>query len=180
MILCTVPDSWPIFDYADYGCYCGKGGSGTPVDELERSGVKGQGTRVGNMAIGLKPFQSTHILSQPLMNLCWLDINEGFALKCCFFVTYRCHQSTDQSFARVCYSDIVSELVCSMVSSMASATVQWYHAAQWMLGHRWQSLHRVLCPWLWPEPQKGQLLLQRVPFPLTSYTTMISDVLHYL
>ncbi|XP_071767760.1 phospholipase A2-like isoform X1 [Centroberyx gerrardi] len=36
MILCLMPDSWPFFDYADYGCYCGKGGSGTAVDDLDR------------------------------------------------------------------------------------------------------------------------------------------------
>uniref|UniRef100_A0A8C7TIF8 Phospholipase A2 domain-containing protein n=1 Tax=Oncorhynchus mykiss TaxID=8022 RepID=A0A8C7TIF8_ONCMY len=24
MIPCTMPDSWPILDYTDYRCYCGK------------------------------------------------------------------------------------------------------------------------------------------------------------
>ncbi|XP_072563986.1 phospholipase A2-like [Paramormyrops kingsleyae] len=36
MIICMIPSSWPMLEYADYGCYCGKGGTGTPVDDLDR------------------------------------------------------------------------------------------------------------------------------------------------
>ncbi|KFR12451.1 Phospholipase A2, major isoenzyme, partial [Opisthocomus hoazin] len=36
MIKCTIPDSYPLLEFADYGCYCGLGGGGTAVDELDR------------------------------------------------------------------------------------------------------------------------------------------------
>nr|AAZ22651.1 PLA-1 precursor [Notechis scutatus] len=36
MIECANYGSRPSWHYMDYGCYCGKEGSGTPVDELDR------------------------------------------------------------------------------------------------------------------------------------------------
>ncbi|XP_072103627.1 phospholipase A2-like [Mobula birostris] len=36
MIKCVLPKSSPLHQFIDYGCYCGLGGSGTPVDDLDR------------------------------------------------------------------------------------------------------------------------------------------------
>ncbi|XP_053550725.1 phospholipase A2, minor isoenzyme-like [Bombina bombina] len=36
IIKCIIPGSTPFHTYNGYGCYCGLGGSGTPVDALDR------------------------------------------------------------------------------------------------------------------------------------------------
>uniref|UniRef100_R4G2M4 PLA2-Sut-25 n=1 Tax=Suta fasciata TaxID=529716 RepID=R4G2M4_9SAUR len=36
MIECANQNTRSALDYMDYGCYCGKGDSGTPVDDLDR------------------------------------------------------------------------------------------------------------------------------------------------
>ncbi|CAJ0965862.1 unnamed protein product, partial [Ranitomeya imitator] len=36
IIKCIIPDSRPLDEYNGYGCYCGLGGSGAPVDELDK------------------------------------------------------------------------------------------------------------------------------------------------
>ncbi|KAL2092292.1 hypothetical protein ACEWY4_012090 [Coilia grayii] len=36
MVQCKLPERDPLLDFWDYGCYCGLGGGGIPVDEMDR------------------------------------------------------------------------------------------------------------------------------------------------
>lgn len=36
LIKCAIPNSAPLAEYNNYGCYCGLGGGGTPKDTLDR------------------------------------------------------------------------------------------------------------------------------------------------
>ncbi|CAH2295321.1 phospholipase A2 [Pelobates cultripes] len=36
LIKCAIPNSAPLKEFNNYGCYCGLGGSGTPKDTLDR------------------------------------------------------------------------------------------------------------------------------------------------
>ncbi|XP_063050792.1 phospholipase A2-like [Engraulis encrasicolus] len=36
MVQCKLPDRNPLLDFWDYGCYCGLGGGGTAVDQMDR------------------------------------------------------------------------------------------------------------------------------------------------
>ncbi|XP_078523799.1 phospholipase A2-like isoform X2 [Lissotriton helveticus] len=36
MIKCAIPNSRPIKDFDDYGCWCGVGGKGKPLDALDK------------------------------------------------------------------------------------------------------------------------------------------------
>lgn len=97
MIKCTLPDSNPLVDFGNYGCYCGLGGSGTAVDQLDRC------CEVHDNCYGLAQNHSAcqSALDSPYTNIYDFNCNETSK-------TITCLSSQDECDLFICECDRVA------------------------------------------------------------------------
>ncbi|XP_063050796.1 phospholipase A2, minor isoenzyme-like [Engraulis encrasicolus] len=97
MIKCTLPDSNPLVDFGDYGCYCGLGGGGEAVDQLDRCCL------VHDNCYGLAQNHSAcdSILDSPYTNIYDFTCNEASR-------TISCLSSNDECDLFICECDRVA------------------------------------------------------------------------
>nr|AHZ08805.1 phospholipase A2 [Micropechis ikaheca] len=104
MIICTIPDREPLLAFSNYGCYCGKGGSGTPVDELDRCCQ----THDNCYGEAEKLPECKGILSRPYVNTYAYDCTKGKITcndqkdKCKLFIC-NCDRTAAMCFAKARY-----------------------------------------------------------------------------
>nr|AHZ08811.1 phospholipase A2 [Micropechis ikaheca] len=106
MIICTIPDREPLLAFSNYGCYCGKGGSGTPVDELDRCCQ----THDNCYGEAEKLPECQGILSGPYINTYSYDCTKGKLTcndqedKCKLFIC-NCDRTAAMCFAKAPYKE---------------------------------------------------------------------------
>nr|AAZ22653.1 PLA-3 precursor [Notechis scutatus] len=106
MIECANYGRRPSWHYMDYGCYCGKGGSGTPVDELDRCCQ----THDDCYGEAEKLPACNYLMSGPYYNTYSYECNEG-ELTCkdnndeCKAFICNCDRTAAICFARAPYND---------------------------------------------------------------------------
>nr|Q45Z26.1 RecName: Full=Acidic phospholipase A2 5; Short=svPLA2; AltName: Full=Phosphatidylcholine 2-acylhydrolase 5; Short=PLA-5; Flags: Precursor [Tropidechis carinatus]AAZ22658.1 PLA-5 precursor [Tropidechis carinatus] len=106
MIQCANHGRRPTWHYMDYGCYCGKGGSGTPVDELDRCCQ----THDDCYGEAEKLPACNYMMSGPYYNTYSYECNDG-ELTCkdnndeCKAFICNCDRTAAICFARTPYND---------------------------------------------------------------------------
>nr|P00616.2 RecName: Full=Acidic phospholipase A2 homolog taipoxin gamma chain; Short=svPLA2 homolog; Flags: Precursor [Oxyuranus scutellatus scutellatus]AAY47068.1 gamma taipoxin-2 precursor [Oxyuranus scutellatus scutellatus] len=92
MIQCTIPCGESCLAYMDYGCYCGPGGSGTPIDDLDRCCK----THDECYAEAGKLSACKSVLSEPNNDTYSYECNEG---------QLTCNDDNDECKAFICNCD---------------------------------------------------------------------------
>ncbi|TRY65582.1 hypothetical protein DNTS_015192 [Danionella cerebrum] len=118
MIEYMIPDSSPLVQFADYGCFCGLGGQGTPVDQLDQCCFTHDGCY----------YQARHLEScsgfEPpytiIYDYSWDEINKITCLAsndaCAMFVC-QCDKNAAECFALAPYNSSNVNLPSSLCSS---------------------------------------------------------------
>nr|Q75S48.1 RecName: Full=Acidic phospholipase A2 1; Short=svPLA2; AltName: Full=PA2-I; AltName: Full=Phosphatidylcholine 2-acylhydrolase; Flags: Precursor [Bungarus candidus]BAD06270.1 phospholipase A2-I precursor [Bungarus candidus] len=97
MIQCTIRGSLTYLDYMDYGCYCGTGSRGTPVDELDRCCQ----THDNCYAEAEEHPKCSSLVKSPYMNLYSYTCSGG---------TITCNADNDECGAFICNCDRTAAL----------------------------------------------------------------------